>query len=166
MQYYKFRKPRTLLTSGGLGAMGYGFGAAIGGCLARNKKKTVLFTGDGSFGMNLTELATAVSQELPVIVIIFNNNTLGLPRQWQGMFYGERYSQSTLNRKTDFPALAKSFGAEGYKAESLPELENIMKNLPFNLPVVIDCRIDIDEKVLPMIPPGGSVKDMVLELNN
>jgi len=160
--YYKFYQPRTLLTSGGLGAMGYGLGAAIGGCIANNRQRTVLFTGDGSFGMNLNELATAVSQKLPVLIIILNNNALGLPRQWQTMFYGERYSQSTLNRKTDFAALAKAFGAEGYTTKNLPQLEDIMKNLSDNIPIVIDCHIDIDEKVFPMIPPGGSVKDIVV----
>ena len=162
MQYYRFHKPRTLLTSGGLGAMGFGLGAAIGSCMANNRKRTVLFTGDGSFGMNLIELATAVSQELPIVILILNNNTLGLPRQWQGMFYGERYSQTTLDRKTDFAALAKAFGAEGHKAATLSELEGIMENLPGSLPVVIDCRIDIDEMAFPMIPPGGSVKNMVI----
>jgi acetolactate synthase-1/2/3 large subunit len=161
MQYYKFQKPRTLLTSGGLGAMGFGFGAAIGSCIAKNKQRTVLFTGDGSFGMNLTELATAVSHELPIVIVILNNNALGLPRQWQGMFFEERYSQSTLNRKTDFAALAKAFGAHGFSVASLPEMTEILKNLPDNLPTVIDCRIDIDEKVFPMIPPGGSVKNIV-----
>ncbi|MDR0294485.1 MAG: biosynthetic-type acetolactate synthase large subunit [Oscillospiraceae bacterium] len=162
MQHYGFMKPRTLLTSGGLGAMGYGLGAAIGGCMANGKRKTVLFTGDGSFGMNLTELATAVSQELPVVIIILNNGVLGLPRQWQTVFFEERYSQSTLDRKTDFPALANAFGAEGRSAETLAQLEAAMQNLPGDKPVVIDCRIDMDEKVLPMIPPGGSVKDIIV----
>ena len=161
--HYRFQKPRTLLSSGGLGAMGYGLGAAIGGCLAKNGQRTVLFTGDGSFGMNLTELATAVSQSLPVTVVVLNNNALGLPRQWQSVFFGERYSQSTLNRKTDFAALAKAFGADGYLAETLPQLESALESLPADRPAVIDCRIGIDEKVLPMIPPGGSVKDIIME---
>jgi len=138
-------------------------GAAIGGCLAKNGQRTVLFTGDGSFGMNLTELATAVSQSLPVTVVVLNNNALGLPRQWQSVFFGERYSQSTLNRKTDFAALAKAFGADGYLAETLPQLESALESLPADRPAVIDCRIGIDEKVLPMIPPGGSVKDIIME---
>jgi len=162
MQHYTFQKPRTLLSSGGLGAMGYGLGAAIGACLAKNRQRTILFTGDGSFGMNLNELATTVSQELPVVIVIFNNNTLGLPRQWQTVFYEGRYSQSTLNRKTDFIALAKAFGAEGFAAENLSQLEKALQSLPSGKPVVIDCRIDIDEKVLPMIPPGGSIKDIIL----
>ena len=160
-QYYRFQKTRTLLTSGGLGAMGYGLGAAIGGCMANGSKRTVLFTGDGSFGMNLTELATVVSQELPIIVVILNNNALGLPRQWQTTFFGGRYSNSTLDRKTDFPALAKAFGTHGYSAESLPQLEAILGNLPVDASAVIDCHIGMDEKVFPMIPPGGSVKDII-----
>jgi acetolactate synthase-1/2/3 large subunit len=163
MQYYKFQKPRTLLTSGGLGAMGFGFGAVIGGCMAKNKQRAVLFTGDGSFGMNLTELATAVSQKLPIVIVILNNNTLGLPRQWQTTFFGERYSNSTLNRKTDFVALAKSFGADGYSAANLTQLEYALTNLRDGVPTVIDCPIDINEKVLPMIPPGGSVKDIIVK---
>ena len=162
MQYYDFKKPQTLLTSGGLGAMGYGLGAAIGSCMANNGKRTVLITGDGSFGMNLTELATAVTQALPIVIVIINNNALGLPRQWQGMFYEKRYSQCRLDRKTDFAALAKAFGAKGYLAESITELEKVLGNLPNDLPVVIDCRIDIDEMAFPMIPPGGSVKNMVI----
>lgn len=161
MQYYQFTKPRTLLTSGGLGAMGYGLGAAIGGCIAKNKQPTVLFTSDGSFGMNLNELATAVSQELPLVIVILNNGVLGMVRQWQKMFFDERYSQTTLNRKTDFVMLAKAFGAEGYSAESLAQLEAALSGLPSDRPVVIDCCIDMNEKVLPMIPPGGSVKNIL-----
>ncbi len=158
-QYYRFRKTRTLLSSGGLGTMGFGLGAAIGGCMANNFRRTVLFTGDGSFGMNLTELATAVSQNLPVVVIILNNGVLGLPRQWQTAFFGARYSQSTLERKTDFEALAKAFGAEGYTVDSLEQLSGVMNNLPERTPVVIDK----DEKVLPMIPPGGTIKDIIIK---
>jgi acetolactate synthase-1/2/3 large subunit len=162
MQHYPFGKPRTLLTSGGLGTMGYGLGAAIGGCMATGKKRTIHFTSDGSFGMNLIELATAVSQELPIVTVILNNGVLGMVRQWQTMFYGERYSQTTLNRKTDFAALAKAFGANGYCAESLSQLKDILEHLPTNGPTVIDCHIDMDEKVLPMIPPGGSVKNIII----
>lgn len=164
MQYYKFESPRTLLTSGGLGTMGYGLGAAIGGCMASGKKKTVLFTGDGSFGMNLNELATAVSQNLPIIIVLFNNGTLGMVRQWQTMFYEQRYSQTTLIRKTNFPLLAEAFGAQGFTAENLTQLEDVLKNkVAGDGPTLIDCRININEKVLPMIPPGGSIKDIVVE---
>jgi len=161
MQNYAFAKSRTLLTSGGLGTMGYGLGAAIGGCIACGKKRTVLFTGDGSFGMNLNELATAVSQELPITIVLMNNGVLGMVRQWQGMFYEEHYSSTTLNRKTDFPALAKAFGADGVTITSIAELRKVLNsNLPDNKPFLIDCHIDMDEKVFPMIPPGGSVRDI------
>jgi len=163
MQNYSFQKPRTLLTSGGLGAMGYGLGAAIGASLVKNKKRTVLFTSDGSFGMNLIELATAVSQELPITIVLLNNGTLGMVRQWQTMFYGERYAQTTLNRKTDFTALAKAFGAEGYSALDLSQLEDILKNLKDAVPTVINCPVDMNEKVYPMIPPGGSVKNIMVK---
>jgi acetolactate synthase-1/2/3 large subunit len=112
--------------------------------------------------MNLIELSTAVSQDLPIVTIILNNGVLGMVRQWQTMFYGERYSQTTLNRKTDFTALAKAFGAEGYCVEILSQLKNILEHLPESTPAVIDCHIDMDEKVLPMIPPGGSVKNIVI----
>ena len=161
-QYYKFEKPRTFLTSGGLGAMGFGLGAAIGGSFAKDKARTVLITGDASFGMNLIELAPAVTNDIPVVVIILNNQTLGLPYQWQLMFYGQRYSQTLNDRKTDFAALANAFGAKGHRATSLKELEDILMNLPDGCPTVIDCPIDSQEMVLPMIPPGGSIKDMVI----
>lgn len=164
MQYYKFEKPHTLLTSGGLGTMGYGLGAAIGGCVASGRKRTVLFTGDGSFGMNLNEMATVVSQELPITVVVLNNDVLGMVRQWQTIFYDGRYSQTTLNRKTDFAALARAFGADGYSVHTIEELERVMDvHSQMGGPVIIDCHIDMDEKVLPMIPPGRSVKDMILE---
>lgn len=163
MQNYPFSSPRKLLTSGGLGTMGFGMGAAIGGCIASGRKRTVLFTGDGSFGMNLNELSTAVSQNLPLIVVILNNGVLGMVRQWQTMFFGQRYSQTTLSGKTDYSAVAKAFGAHGYKAANLSELNSILNRLPEDGPVVIDCQIDMDEKVLPMIPPGGSVKDIVVK---
>jgi acetolactate synthase-1/2/3 large subunit len=143
--------------------MGYGLGAAIGGCIASGKSRTIHFPSDGSFGMNLIELSTAVSQELPIVTIVLNNGTLGMLRQWQSMFYGERYSQTTLNRKTDFAALAKAFGANGYCVENLSQLKTVLDNLPESGPVVIDCHIDKDEKVLPMIPPGGSVKNIIIK---
>jgi len=177
-QYYKFNKPRKLIASGGLGAMGYGLGAAIGASIAGGGiadgsgsgingnivgKRTILFTGDGSFGMNLAELATAVTYKLPITIILLNNSTLGMVRQWQTLFYDKRYSNTTLDRKTDFPALAKAFGAVGHSAVSLAELDEALSNTPDDSPCLIDCKIDIDEKVLPMIPAGGSVEDMILE---
>jgi acetolactate synthase-1/2/3 large subunit len=162
-QHYRFEKSRRLLTSGGLGTMGFGMGAAIGGCIANDRKPTVLFTSDGSFGMNLIEMATAVSNNLPLVVVVLNNGTLGMVRQWQTAFFEKRYSNTTLDRKTDFPLLAKAFGAKGYSAETLEQLRDILENkLDFNGPSLIDCKIDKDERVLPFIPPGGSIKDIVL----
>jgi acetolactate synthase-1/2/3 large subunit len=160
-QRYRFRKPRTFITSGGLGAMGFGMGAAIGSCIASGKR-SVLFTGDGSFGMNLNELATAVSQNLPLTVIIMNNGVLGMVRQWQNMFYSEHYSQTTLNRKTDFVKLAEAFGAFGMRAENIDEFKLCLKK-SFNCegPSIIECIIDKDEKVLPMIPPNSSVDKII-----
>jgi len=160
-QHYRFEKPRRLVTSGGLGAMGFGLGAAIGACMANGRKRTVLFTSEGSFGMNLTELATVVTQNLPIVVVLLNNGVLGMVRQWQTLFFGERHSQTTLERKTDFPALAQAFGAQGFSANNLDELNAAMKSLPDEGPCLIDCRIDMDEKVFPMIPPGGSAKDII-----
>lgn len=163
IQYYRFEKPRRLLTSGGLGTMGFGMGAAIGGCIANGKKPTVLFTSDGSFGMNLIEMATAVTNALPLLVVILNNGALGMVRQWQTTFYDKRYSNTTLDRKTDFPLLAKAFGAKGYSAGTLEQLRDIIQNrIDFDGPSLIDCHIDMDERVLPFIPPGGSIKDIVL----
>ncbi len=162
MQHYKFEKPHKLLTSGGLGTMGYGLGAAIGGCIGNNKRRTILFTSDGSFGMNLNELATAVTQELPIIIVLFNNGTLGMVRQWQKMFYDKRYCQTTLARKTDFTALAKAFGAKGFTASNIDELNYALDNINDNGPTVINCQIGIDEMVFPMIPPGGTAKNIIV----
>ena len=164
VQYYDFKRPCTLLTSGGLGAMGYGLGAAIGGCMALGGRRTILITGDGSFGMNLIELAAAVQYRLPIVVILLNNKALGLPKQWQHAFFGDRFSHSILDeRRTDFVALAKAFGARGHLATSIDELESLLADLPKDCPAVIDCPIDEDEVVMPMIPPGGSVKNMILK---
>jgi len=162
-QYYRFEKPRKLIASGGLGAMGYGLGAAIGASIATGGKRTVLLTGDGSFGMNLAEMASAVTQKLPITIILLNNSALGMVRQWQSLFYDARYSNTTLKRRTDFPALAKAFGAVGYRASSLAELDEALGKAPCDLPCLIECKIGIDEKVLPMIPVGGTIEDIILE---
>ena len=162
MLYYKFMKKKTLVTSGGLGTMGFGLGAAIGACMGNDNKRTVLFTSDGSFGMNLNEMATAVSQKLPIAIVLLNNGVLGMVRQWQKMFGGERYSQTTLNRKTDFVALSKAFGADAVRATNLKELQDALDNLTNEGPTLIECMIDLDEMVLPMIPPGKTVNDIVL----
>jgi len=164
MQHYGFLKPHKFLTSGGLGTMGYGLGAAIGGCIANNKKRTLLFTGDGSFGMNLNELATAVTQKLPILIIIINNGVLGMVRQWQSMFYDSRYSHTTLNRKTDFVKLTRAFGGEGKTIYSIDQLkEAFQEGFPDDMPFVLDCRTDMDIKVFPMIPPQGSVKNILVK---
>ena len=143
-QYYRFEKPRKLVTSGGLGAMGFGLGASIGASIAAGRERVVLFTGDGSFGMNLTELATAVTQKLPITIIVLNNGVLGMVRQIQAQLYDNRYSETTLERRTDFPALAKAFGAAGYSASSLSELDEALKSAPCDGPCLIDCKIGID----------------------
>ena len=163
-QYYDFEKPRTLLTSGGLGTMGYGLGAAIGGCIANRRERTILFTSEGSFAMNCNELCTVVSQELPITIVILHNGVLGMVRQWQGIFYGQRYSQTTLNRKTDFVKLAEAYGLRGFRAASIDELEAVLQETEKDPKgaYLIDCLIDKDEKVFPMIPPGRSVKDIIL----
>jgi acetolactate synthase I/II/III large subunit len=162
-QYYQFKKPRTFITSGGLGAMGFGMGAAIGSCIGTGFKRTLLFTSDGSFHMNMNELATAVTNELPLIIIVLNNHVLGMVRQWQTLFFDGRYSNTSLHRKTDFVKLAEAFGAVGMRAETAAEYEKCLeKAFDYNTPVLIDCTIDSDERVLPMIPPGGSISDIIL----
>ncbi len=160
-QSYKFEKTRKFLTSGGLGTMGFGMGAAIGGCFGNDKKRTVLFTSDGSFGMNLNEMATAVSNDLPLTVVLLNNGVLGMVRQWQTMFHDERYSSTTLARKTDFVALAKAFGANAFRATDMNELEEALNNQGEGT-VLIECMIDKDEMVFPMIPAGGSAKEIIV----
>ncbi len=162
-QRYKFKKPRTFVTSGGLGTMGFGLGAAIGAAKATGKK-TVLFTGDGSFGMNLNELATAVSFNVPVIVVLLNNGVLGMVRQWQSIFYQKHYSNTTLGRKTNFKKLAEAFGADGYECNTIKEFEKAFAAaFEKGTPAVIDCHIDMDEMVLPMTPPGGTVDQMIVK---
>lgn len=164
-QHYPFEIPRTFISSGGLGTMGFGLGAAIGAATGTGKK-TVLVTGDGSFGMNLNELATAVSNQTPVVVFIMNNGVLGMVRQWQTLFYQKHYSNTTLERKTDFVKLAQAFGLPGYRAMNLTELKEILpKAFAENGPVLIDCAIDCDAFVLPMLPPGGSIDDIIVDLS-
>ena len=164
MQFYPFEKPHTLLTSGGLGTMGYGLGAAIGGCIAARGRRTVLFTGDGSFGMNLNELATAVSQNLPLVIVIMNNKRLGMIRQWQTRFYGNRFMATIPDRKTDFVKLAEAFGAYGMRAENEADLESAVKKaFELKSTVVIECLTDSNADVLPMIPPNGSADNIMLQ---
>lgn len=163
-QYNGRRHPRQFLTSGGLGTMGFGYGAAIGAQIAFPGRTVVHITGDGSFHMNLNEICTAVSYRLPIITVIMNNRVLGNVRQWQTMFYGSRYSQTDPHRKTDYVKLADAFGAVGYRVSNIAELrEALRKAQQSDGPVLIDCQIDKDERVLPMIPAGGTIDDLVVD---
>ncbi len=160
-QNLNFRTARRFVSSGGLGTMGYGLGAAIGAAYGTGER-SVLVTGDGSFGMNLNELATAVSYNVPVAVIIMNNGVLGMVRQWQTLFYDKHYSNSVLERKTDFAALARAFGAQGEAVSTPEELDRALgRAFSVEGPYVIDCKIDKDEFVLPMLPPNGSMDDII-----
>lgn len=161
-QYYKFYKPRTFISSCGLGTMGYGMGAANGAAVGNPGTQVVLVTGDGSFHMNMTELAVAVANHLPIVVLVMNNRVLGMVHQWQKLFYKGRYAQTEINRKTDYVKVAKGFGAEGLRIESREEIEPVLTEaLSLHAPVVVDCQIEPTERVFPIIPPGKTGKDMI-----
>ena len=164
-QYLHHTKSRGFLTSGGLGTMGFGYGAAIGAQMALGRDaRVVMLTGDGSFHMNLNEGCTAVSYGLPIITVIFNNQVLGMVRQWQTTFYEKRYSDTDPHRKTDFVKLAEAFGAKGYRATTPAEFKAAFTDaMKQQGPSWIDCRIGKDEKVLPMIPGGGTIEDIIME---
>ena len=164
-QYLHHTKSRGFLTSGGLGTMGFGYGAAIGAQMALGRDaRVVMLTGDGSFHMNLNEGCTAVSYDLPIITVIFNNQVLGMVRQWQTTFYEKRYSDTDPHRKTDFVKLAEAFGAKGYRATTPAEFKAALADaMKQHGPSWIDCRIGKDEKVLPMIPGGGTIDDIIME---
>ena len=162
-QYLRHVGSRNFLTSGGLGTMGYGYGAAIGAQVANPEKPVIHLTGDGSFHMNLHEACTAVSYNLPVITVIFDNAVLGMVRQWQTAFYGKRFSSTDPERKTDFVKVIEGFGGRGYRCTNLQELEAALDDaMKRTGPVWIDCVMDKDEKVLPMIPPGATVDSIVM----
>ena len=164
-QYLRHAKSRGFITSGGLGTMGFGYGAAIGAQMALGRdQRVVMLTGDGSFHMNLNEACTAVSYNLPIITVIFNNQVLGMVRQWQTAFYGKRYSQTDPHRKTNFVKLAEGFGLKGYHCENLAEFQAAFAEaLKNDGPTWIECMIAKDEKVLPMIPGGGDINDIMME---
>ncbi|WP_395150028.1 biosynthetic-type acetolactate synthase large subunit [uncultured Allofournierella sp.] len=165
-QNLEFQTPRRFVSSGGLGTMGFGLGAAIGAAFG-TRERSVLVTGDGSFGMCLTELATAVTYNVPLVVLIMNNGVLGMVRQWQTLFFNQHYSNSVLDTKTNFAALAQAFGAAGERVTNLDELEAaLQKAFEHNGPYVIDCKIDKDEFVLPMLPPGGSMDDIIVKVGD
>ena len=163
-QYYKYKRPRTFLSSGGLGTMGYGLGAAIGAQVANPDKQVINIAGDGCFRMNMNEIATASRQNLPLIEIIVNNHVLGMVRQWQNLFYERRYSATVLDDGVDYVKLAEAMGADGYRATTRDELkEALQKALEARKPVVIDCIIDCDDKVWPMVAPGEAISSAFTE---
>ena len=159
-QHYKYKKPRTLLTSGGLGTMGYGLGAAIGAKVGCKDKTVINIAGDGCFRMNMNEVATATRYNIPVIEIIFNNHVLGMVRQWQDLFYGKRYSATVLDDCVDFVKVSEGMGAKGYRVQTIEEFEAALKDaMALNIPCVIDCLIDREDKVFPMVSPGAAISE-------
>lgn len=160
-QYYKYTKARTLLTSGGLGTMGYGLGASLGAKMGCPEKTVVNIAGDGCFRMNMNEIATAVRHQIPIIEVVINNHVLGMVRQWQNLFYEQRYSATILNDGVDFVKLAEAMGAVGIRATTRDEFkEAFAKALTLQKPVLIDCQIDCDDKVWPMVAPGAAISDV------
>ena len=165
-QFYKYVQPRTLLSSGGLGTMGYSMGAAIGGQIGCPDKQVVMFAGDGGFHMNLSELATVASYNVPVKMFIMNNTVLGMVRQWQKLFYDNRFSDTDPHRATDFVKVAEAFGVKGMRINTNDDIDAVLDEVfAYNGPVLVDCRISKDSNVLPMIPPGGAHTDIIKEFN-
>lgn len=163
-QFYKYTKPRTFLTSGGLGTMGYGLGASLGAKMGMPEKTVVNIAGDGCFRMNMNEIATAVRHQIPIIQVVINNHVLGMVRQWQTLFYEKRYSATVLNDAVDFVKLAEAMGAVGFRASTREEFKEVFaKALELGKPVVIDCLIDSDEKVWPMVAPGAAISEAISE---
>lgn len=159
-QYYKYKNPHTFLTSGGLGTMGYGLGAALGAKMGKKDKKVFNIAGDGCFRMNMNEIATATRYNIPIIEVIINNHVLGMVRQWQNLYYGKRYSHTILNDQVDFVKLAEAMGAKAYRVTKKEELEPVLKEaMELDIPVVIDCQIHCDDKVFPMVSPGAAISD-------
>ena len=159
-QYYKFKEPRTLLSSGGLGTMGYGLGACIGAKLGRKDKIVINIAGDGCFRMNMNEVATATRYNIPIIEIIVNNHVLGMVRQWQTLYYGQRYSYTVLEDQVDYVKVAEGLGAKAYRVETKEDFEAALKDaIAMDIPCVLDCHIGKDDKVFPMVSPGASLMD-------
>ncbi len=163
-QFIKYKKSRSFITSGGLGTMGYGLGACIGAKVGNPGKTVINIAGDGCFRMNMNEIATATRYNIPIIEIIFNNHVLGMVRQWQSLFYGKRYSQTILNDKVDFVKLAEAMGAKAYHITQKEEVEDVLKEaISLNAPVVIECQIESDDKVWPMVAPGAPLEEVFTE---
>ena len=159
-QFYKYKHPRTFVTSGGLGTMGYGLGAALGAKMGCKDKTVINIAGDGCFRMNMNEIATATRYNIPVIQVVLNNHVLGMVRQWQTLFYGKRYSHTVLNDAVDFVKVAEGMGAKAYRVTSKEEFMPVLKEaIGLNIPVVIDCQIHCDDKVFPMVSPGAPIQD-------
>lgn len=159
-QFYKYKEGRQLITSGGLGTMGYGLGASLGAKVARPDKLVFNIAGDGCFRMNMNEIATAARYNIPVIQVVINNHVLGMVRQWQTLFYGQRYSNTTLNDQVDFVKLAEAMGAKGIRITKKEDVAPAIREaISLNAPVVIDCQIDSDDKVFPMVAPGAAISD-------
>ena len=159
-QFYKYKEGRQLITSGGLGTMGYGLGASLGAKVARPDKLVFNIAGDGCFRMNMNEIATAARYNIPVIQVVINNHVLGMVRQWQTLFYGQRYSNTTLNDQVDFVKLAEAMGAKGIRVTKKEDVAPAIREaISLNAPVVIDCQIDSDDKVFPMVAPGAAISD-------
>lgn len=159
-QYWKFMNPRTFVTSGGLGTMGFGLGAAIG--VSAANKESLLITGDGSFRMNCNELATVSRYNIPVTIVLMNNNALGMVRQWQKMFQNERYSETCIGDEVDYVKLGLAYNIKSFRVETIEELRDALKNKPSNEPLLIECKINKDENVLPIVPPGKSISNFIL----
>ncbi len=165
-QYYKYKEPRTFLSSGGLGTMGYGLGASIGAKMGRKDKTVINIAGDGCFRMNMNEIATATRYNIPIIEIVINNHVLGMVRQWQTLFYGQRYSFTVLDDQVDFVKLAEAMGAKAFRVTKKEEFEPALREaIALNIPCVIDCQIEKDDKVLPMVSPGASLADTFDDIN-
>ncbi len=164
VQYYKYKEPRTLLTSGGLGTMGYGLGASIGAKISSPDKTVVNIAGDGCFRMNMNEIATATRYNVPIVQMVFNNHVLGMVRQWQSLFYGQRYSYTTINDCVDYVKLAEAMGAKGYRVTKKEEVEPVLREaIELNIPVVIDFQLESDDKVWPMVAPGAAIEEAFTE---
>ena len=159
-QHYKYKNPRTLLTSGGLGTMGYGLGACIGAKVGCKDKVVINIAGDGCFRMNMNEIATATRYNIPIIEIVFNNHVLGMVRQWQDLFYGKRYSATVLDDQVDFVKVSEGMGAKAYRVADIESFENALKEaIELNIPCVIECDICKDDKVFPMVAPGAPISE-------
>jgi acetolactate synthase-1/2/3 large subunit len=166
-QFYNFRQKRSFVSSGGLGTMGFGLGAAIGSKVANPERTVINIAGDGSFYMNLTELSTLAKYNIPVIQVVMNNKVLGMVRQWQKLFYERRFSQTTLEKSTDFMKLAEAFGIDGYRISKDSEVQTVLqKALSSNRPALIECSICEDVNVLPMVPAGGCISEPIMAIDN